>query len=417
MAEAGLPGPVPCREDPPPNPAPQLLPQPGQQVPMHMNWSHFKPEFSGKPEEDVEAHLLRTNDWMNIHDFPDGVKVQRFCLTLTGEARLWYASLEPIVMTWQELQNQFRRQYSKLGNTREQLFHAWMSFHYDENVEMPDAYVTRIRQVARLLGYGEPQVLEVFRNAVPNRLYWVLFPTDNLRYMVETAKRFLTKERIERQMTRQSSTPFMKLNDTKGKKAVSFDARDVLEGNSENIERMTVLMDKVYIKLDQKDVSYKPQIYQRRGRGQNRQNFKQNNNNWRRNRSFSRERNYSSNRGYGCSRGYFRRGGFRGRNSGNFRGNNNWDRNRKDRRPWTWSRPRERGVRARSESCSRSRSNSRDSTNRDRVRCFKVESMIILLMSVQIWSLKPWIGKVIVQDKHPCRFWQIVTQAWKWNNI
>ena len=96
----------------------------------------------------MEAHLLRTNDWMNTHDFPDSVKVQRFCLTLMGEARLWYALLEPIVMTWQELQNQFRRQYSKLDNTREQLFHAWRSFHYDENVEMPDAYVTRIRQVA-----------------------------------------------------------------------------------------------------------------------------------------------------------------------------------------------------------------------------------------------------------------------------
>ena len=28
--------------------------------------------------------------------------------------------------------------------------------------------------------------------------------------------------------------------------------------------------------------------------------------------------------------------------------------------------------------------------------------MIILLMSVQIWSLKTQIGKVIVQDRHPC---------------
>ena len=50
----------------------------------------------------------------------------------------------------------------------------------------------------------------------------------------------------------------MKLNDKKGKKVVSFDARDVFERNSENIERMTSLMDKMYIKLDQKDVSYKP---------------------------------------------------------------------------------------------------------------------------------------------------------------
>ena len=267
MAEGGLPGPAPHREEQPPPPIPQP-PQSGQQAQMCMNWSHVKPEYSGKLEEDVEAHLLRTNDWMTTHDFPDGVKGQSFCLTLMGEARLWYASLEPIVMTWPELQNQFRRQYSKLGNTRDQLFHAWRLFHYDENVETQDAYVTRIRQVARLLGYGEPQVLEVFKNTVPNRLYWVLFPIDNLSEAVETAKRFLTKEKIDRQMIGQSSTPFMKLSDNK-RKTVSFDTRDVSERNSENMEWMTALMDKMYIKLDQKEAPYKPQIYQKRGRGQN----------------------------------------------------------------------------------------------------------------------------------------------------
>ena len=35
----------------------------GQQH-LHINWSNFKPEFSGKPE-DAEAHLLCSNDWMN----------------------------------------------------------------------------------------------------------------------------------------------------------------------------------------------------------------------------------------------------------------------------------------------------------------------------------------------------------------
>ena len=28
-----------------------------------LNWSHFKPDFSGKPKEDGEVHLLRTMDW------------------------------------------------------------------------------------------------------------------------------------------------------------------------------------------------------------------------------------------------------------------------------------------------------------------------------------------------------------------
>ena len=72
--------------------------------------------------------------------------------------------------------------------------------------------------MAGLLGYGELQALEVFKNTVPNRLYWVLFPIDNLREEVETAKRFLTKEKIDRQMTGQSSTPFMKLSDKKSRK-------------------------------------------------------------------------------------------------------------------------------------------------------------------------------------------------------
>ena len=55
----------------------------------------------------------------------------------------------------------------------------------------------------------------------------------------------------------------------------------------------------------------------------------------------------------------------------NFRRNNSRDRDRKDRRPWRQSRLRERGIRTRSDSSPRSRSNSRVSTNRDRLRCFK----------------------------------------------
>ena len=59
------------------------------------------------------------------------------------------------------VKNQFRQQYSKIGNTREYLFHAWRLFHFDENTETLDSYLTCIRQVATLLGYGEPQELEV----------------------------------------------------------------------------------------------------------------------------------------------------------------------------------------------------------------------------------------------------------------
>ena len=156
----------------------------------------------GKPEEDAEASLLHSNDWMNAHHFNDDVKIQRFCLTLLGEARLWFHSLESLEgTTLPQLQNLFRQRYSKLGNTHEQLFHSWRSFTFDENTETIYSYVIWIRQVATLLGYGEPQILEVFKHTLPTNLYWILFPIEDLRQAVDTAKRILTKEKLDKQLT------------------------------------------------------------------------------------------------------------------------------------------------------------------------------------------------------------------------
>ena len=73
---------------------------------------------------------------MDTYAFKEGVKVQRFCLTLAGEARLWYESLTAINIDWLGLQKLFRQQYSKIGNTREQLFHTWQSFHFNETTEL-----------------------------------------------------------------------------------------------------------------------------------------------------------------------------------------------------------------------------------------------------------------------------------------
>ena len=42
---------------------------------------------------------------------------------------------------------------------------------FDENTETIDSYVIWLRQVANLLGYGEPQILEVFKNTLPTKLY------------------------------------------------------------------------------------------------------------------------------------------------------------------------------------------------------------------------------------------------------
>ena len=135
MADGAPPTPQPPPVPPVQLPAPPAQPalphtQPIQPGPMpQLNRSHFKTEFTGKPHKDAHA------DWMDTQAFLIGVKVQRFCLTLVGEASLWYESLTPIALDWNGLQNQFRQQYSMIGNTREQLFQPLRSFHFSETIE------------------------------------------------------------------------------------------------------------------------------------------------------------------------------------------------------------------------------------------------------------------------------------------
>ena len=72
------------------------------------------------------------------------------------------------------------------------------SFHFDENTGTLDAYITCKRQVATLLDYAEPPILEVFKNIPPTILYCILFLIDDLRQVVEMPKRILAKEKIDR---------------------------------------------------------------------------------------------------------------------------------------------------------------------------------------------------------------------------
>ena len=113
-----------------------------------------------------------------------------------------------------------------MGNRHEQLSHAWRSFTFDENTETINSYVIRIRQVATHLGYREPQILQVFKNTLPTKLYWILFPIEDLRQTVDTAKRILSKEKLDEQLTGQtSSSPFMNIRDGTERK-MSFNTRD-----------------------------------------------------------------------------------------------------------------------------------------------------------------------------------------------
>ena len=203
----------------------------------------------------------------------------------------------------------------------------------------------------------------------------MLFTIADLRQVVETAKRILTREKIDKQLAGQtSSTPFMSVRYGLNKR-VTFNTTDDLE---QKIDRLTVMMGKLVTEDEGQPKLFKPQVYQpNRGRNQNRGNYQgrcRNNNAYRGHPTYNqnlrdRARGNFNNRG---SYGYNTQGNQKYRNNHhNYRKNSyrgqSYDRNR------SRSLDREDSGRRNDQSASngRSRLGSRVSTNRERIRCFK----------------------------------------------
>ena len=92
---------------------------------------------------------------------------------------------------------------------------------------------------------------------------------------MEIAKRILSKERLDRQLTGQSSsTPFMSIRDGHQRR-ISFDTKEEL-GNK--IDKLVIMIGKLATRDSRTNRQFKLQIHQSRGRGQNRNdNYNQRN--------------------------------------------------------------------------------------------------------------------------------------------
>ena len=93
---------------------------------------------------------------------------------------------------------------------------------------------------------------------------------------METAKRILTKEKVDRQLAGQSSsTPFMNIKDGyNGKKVVTSDMQDRLD---DKIDKLTSMMSKLTAQGSNQNKQFKPKIYQGKRKGQIRNYYDQGN--------------------------------------------------------------------------------------------------------------------------------------------
>ena len=218
-----------------------------------------------------------------------------------------------------------------------------------------------------------------------------MFPIEELRQAVETARRILTQEKIDWQLAGQTSLiPFINIKDGYTSKKVTFDTQDSLD---EKIDRLTSLMRKMKAQDDNHVTQFKTKIYQSKRRAETRNFYDKN---------YGQRSRYGSNSGdrrislsgriqYGQTSGdrsmYNQnyRGDFRSRNfRGNIKTNQSYHgQTYKTRYRWNyrndnyeWGRRISRegqysDDRRNKRSDSRSRSGLKASMNRDRIRCYK----------------------------------------------
>ena len=146
---------------------------------------------------------------------------------------------------------------------------------FDENSGFLDSFITHIRQLSVVLGNKEPQILEFFfRKTLSSRYYWVLFPIEDIWQAIETAKRLLTKEKVDRQLAGQStSTLFMSIQEGYGnnkRTLLSFDTQAMLDNK---VDKLTSMMSKLSAQGRNQNKLFKPKMSQGGKRGQGGNNY------------------------------------------------------------------------------------------------------------------------------------------------
>ena len=246
------------------------LPGPGDRAPPPPSRVKIPPPiFKGFPGERPEAHLLRTNDWMDTYNIPAVDKPANFKHTLDHLAREWYDSLT-FPIGWNDLQQQFSRYFSTQSRSIKHLHDKWRNFSFTPGQDDIEAFIRHVKEAAHQLNYNDDAVLHLIKAAMLSEIYGTLYNQDDLNTVITMVKDIYAKkpEPVNPPaVTRSSATPFTLIKAPNGSNKKIHSHGD--ESLSERMDRLTETL--YQMDMDGKPVRkpYKPYITspRRRGRG------------------------------------------------------------------------------------------------------------------------------------------------------
>ena len=121
------------------------------------------PVFKGKKGEDPVDHILKVEDYFEIHQITtDEAKIKRFKDTLFETARKWVQTLNYTKVTQYDpkvpddkkkfIKHRFLLRFAKEGRTLRAAYNAWSMLNFDPNKDDIEQFVAKVEDLAKQIG-------------------------------------------------------------------------------------------------------------------------------------------------------------------------------------------------------------------------------------------------------------------------
>ena len=150
--------------------------------------------FKGKKGEDPEDHVLKVEDYFEIHEIKkEKDKIKRFKDTLFETPRKWAQTLnytEVIKFDCDckveddkkaSMKYLFLARFVKEGRTLEAAFHAWSTLTFDPNKDNTEQCVPKVEDLAKKLGYSEDAQEIAVKSVLPRDVCGICMTCNTLK--------------------------------------------------------------------------------------------------------------------------------------------------------------------------------------------------------------------------------------------
>ena len=239
-----------------------------------------RPNFKGEPGEKPESHLLVVEDWKERNGYTDRDMPRHFRLTLTGQARIWYGEQEAD-LTWEEMKNEFVREFDKHGVDLRTLRRQYGSLQYDPDKDSMREFIRELKQMGRLLQESKESMFETLKFALPEHLFLIASNMDTdfdklCQWLIKTTSSSKAKKEAEKRRAKPATaSPFLSITDENGNLQPQYvviypESDDYAAEDERSPERNQPRNPTIHYVAMQGNKPYKPQVTIP-GRGRTRQ--------------------------------------------------------------------------------------------------------------------------------------------------